>query len=307
METYGVEVGRTLKDRKFLGLLTIALLVTYILPAPLITGFLEGYERIHDILKQMERENDAITCHQVYNANPEFFGSHGMKCDEAYYRPNGTTVSCCGMSVYRETYWEYIRTKDELKRELPKFAIFVVWVVLTLLAFSYALVDTAVKSQEGNVSLKKSIVSGFRTLPHLIAAEFILFLALLLALIVLAIPIAIFGPVGAVLVGILASPAFALVVPIYYFERKIGPVSEIWEILKNNTGGYIVLGLLLTIVDTIMTMQYELYVGLGTPLIMAAVGAPRYILNSIGALKVYLDGKMATEESREERKIEWEV
>ncbi|ASJ08870.1 hypothetical protein A3L11_06385 [Thermococcus siculi] len=308
METRGIEVERTLKDRKFLGLLVIVLLITYALPFPLISGFLEDYEKTREILKQMEQENDAITCHQVYSVNPEFFGSHGMDCDNTYYRPNETTVSCCGMSVYRDTYWEYIRAKDSLRRELPRFIAFVIWVIMSILAFSYALVDAAVKSQEESFSLKESVLSGFRALPALIASEFIVFLALLLVLIVLAIPLAIFGTIGGILVGILAAPAFALVVPIYYFERKIGPVHEIWKVIRNNTGGYIVLGLLLTLFDTITTLQYGHYLGIGTLLIMIAVGAPRYILNSVGALVVYLGtGEATGSETKEGQRIESEA
>lgn len=297
METHKVELGRTLRSKKLLGLLMIAVLITYAVPFPFITGFLEDYGKVKELQRQMGKENDAITCHMVYSSNPDFFGSHGMRCDDTYYRPNETTVECCGMSVYRDTYQEYLRARDSLGRELPKFVLFVVWVFLSLTAFSYALVDTAVSIYgEKERSLRESILAGIRSLPALIASEIIVFIALILLLILLAIPIAILGIAGTVLVGILAAPAFALVLPIYYFERKIGPVGEIWRIFKNNTGGYLVLGLLAGLLDTVMTVQYDYYLGIGILLIMLAIGVPRYLLNSVGALVVYLEGTNTEEE-----------
>lgn len=296
METHKVELERTLRSKKLLGLLMIAVLITYAVPFPLITGFLEDYGKIKELQRQMEKENDAITCHAVYSSNPDFFGSHGMRCDDTYYRPNESTVSCCGMSVYRDTYQEYLRAREGLGKELPKFVLFVVWAFLSLTAFSYALVDTVVSlSEEKERSIRESILAGIRALPGLVASEIIVFIALILVLLLLAIPIAILGIAGTVLVGILAAPAFALVIPIYYFKRKIGPVGEIWRIFKNNTGGYIVLGLLAGLLDTIMTIQYDYYLGIGTLLIMLAIGVPRYLLNSVGALVVYLEGTTAEE------------
>ncbi|KUH32811.1 hypothetical protein APY94_08480 [Thermococcus celericrescens] len=100
METHSIEIDKTLRSKKFVGLLIAALLVTYALPFPLMSGFMESYGRVKEILRLMKKENEAINCHAVFNFNPDFFGEHGMKCDETYYRPNETTVSCCGMQVY---------------------------------------------------------------------------------------------------------------------------------------------------------------------------------------------------------------
>ncbi|NJE06389.1 hypothetical protein E3E36_09580 [Thermococcus sp. M36] len=303
------EIGRTLINKKFLGALLIAVLLTYGLPFPFIKGFLGDYGKIKEIRKQMEKENEAIVCHRVYDTDPEFFSSHGMKCNDEYYRPNGTTVGCCGMSVYRDTYWQYLRVKGDLRKELPKFLLFVVWAFLSLLTFSYALINIAAGLSEGReVSIRKSILSGFRALPALVASEFIMLLALLIALILLAIPIAVLGPAGGLLVGVLAGPAFALVIPAYYFTHKIGGVGEVWKIFKNNPTSYIVLGILLGTLDTIMAFQYEHYLGIGTLMIMLTVGALRYVVSSIGALEVYLEGGGATGEEEEEKwRIEWEV
>ncbi|ASJ06802.1 hypothetical protein [Thermococcus pacificus] len=307
METHEVELGQTLRSKKLLALLLISVLLTYAVPFPFIAGFLEDYGKIKEIKKQMEEENEAIVCHTVYDTDPEFFGSQGMECSDENYRPNESTVSCCGMSVYRDTYQEYLRAREDLGKELPKFVLFVVWVFLSLLAFSYALVEGAVSiTNGGEVSLKRSILSGFRALPALVASEFVMFVAIIAVLILLAVPMAILGPLGGILVVILTAPAFALVIPVYYFERKIGPVGEIWRIFKNNTGGYLVLGLLAGIVDLLVAFQYEYYFGIGTLLIMLAIGIPRYVLNSVGALVVYLDG-VETLEREEKRGIEWEV
>ena len=306
MGTHQIGLERTLRSKKLLSLLIIAALITYALPFPFISGFLEDYGKIKELQRQMEREDNAIACHAVYSSNPDFFGSHGMGCDDTYYRPNESTVSCCGMRIYRDTYREYLLARESLKKELPKFILFLVWVFLSLTAFSYAMVDTAVSlSLEMKRSLGESIFAGIRALPALIVSEIIVFIALLMTLILLSIPIAILGLAGAVLVGILTAPAFALVIPIYYFERKIGPVKEIWEIFKNNTGGYLILGLLAGLLDTIMAIQYDYYLGIGTLLIMLAIGVLRYLLNSVGALVVYLESTPGREGSEEPEEKGW--
>lgn len=297
METLEIKLKRTLRNKKLLGVLLIAVFVTYAVPFPLIRGVFEDYGKVKELQRQMKKENDAIVCHEVYSTNPGFFGEHGMKCNDEYYKPNETTVGCCGMLVYRDTYADYLRVMEDLRKGLPVFLLFVIWVVISLLAFSYALVDTAVATSKGEErSIGGSILSGIRALPALVVSEFVVFLALLVVLLVLAVPIAILGIAGTMLVETLATPAFALVIPIYYFERRIGPVREIWRVFKNNTDGYLVLGLLSGLLDIAMTLQYNYYLGIGNLLIMLAIGVPRYLLNSVGTLTVYLEGKTGEEE-----------
>ncbi|QDA31045.1 hypothetical protein FH039_04730 [Thermococcus indicus] len=289
METPSIEVDKTLRSKKFVGLLIVALLVTYALPFPLMSGFMESYGRVKEILRLMEKENDAITCHSVFNSNPDFFGSHGMKCDDTYYRPSEPTVSCCGMSVYRDTYWEYLRASSEMREKLPLMVIFAVWAFLTNLSFGYALVDAAVELAREEKRALESIKAGLKALPALVAAELLTFVVVLIALVLLAIPIAIFGPFGSFVAGILATPTFALVVPAYYFTGNVGVVGEIWRVARANPGGYFTLGLGLSIVDVFLVLQYEYYMGALTLLILLPLGAVRYVINSLGALWVYVE------------------
>ncbi|CAD5243868.1 hypothetical protein [Thermococcus camini] len=301
MRTLYIEANKTLRSKKFMGLLITALLITYALPFPLVSEFMESYGRVKEILRLMEKENDAITCHSVFNSNPEFFGSHGMRCDETYYRPNETTVSCCGMSVYRDTYWEYLHASSEMREKIPLMVIFSVWAFLAQLAFSYALVDAAVElAREGEKRTLESIAAGLKALPALIAAEVLTFIFVLIALILLAIPIAILGPFGSFIAGIIATPAFALVVPAYYFTRNVGVVEKIWRVARSNPCGYFTLGLGLSIVDVFLILQYKYYMGALTLLLLLSLGAVRYVINSLGALWVYW-------ETSPEEEIEGEI
>ncbi|AEK72596.1 transmembrane efflux pump [Thermococcus sp. 4557] len=290
MGTPSIEFDKTLRSKKFMSLLIAALLVTYALPFPLVSGFMESYGMVKEILRLMEKENDAINCHAVFNFDPDFFGGHGMKCDETYYRPNETTVSCCGMQVYRDTYWEYLRASSEMREKLPLMVVFAVWVFLTNLTFSYALVDAAVGlTGDGEKRIIESIKAGLKALPALVAAEILTFVVVLIALVLLAIPIAIFGPFGSFIAGILTTPAFALVVPAYYFTGDVGVVGEIWRVARTNPGGYFTMGLGLSIVDVFLVLQYEYYMGALTLLLLLFLGAVRYVINSPGALWVYVE------------------
>ncbi|WP_297091921.1 hypothetical protein [Thermococcus sp.] len=299
MKTVSLNVSATLRNRKFISLLFVALLVTYVFPFPFISGFLQDYSRLKEIRERMAQENDAIVCHNVFDVNPEFFGSHGMRCNDNYYRPDERTVTVDGLSVYRDTHHEYLDAKKNLRRELPPFVVFVVFVFLALLWFSYAMVDFAVELSEGNERRPfESMLSGLRSIPALVASEILVFIAMILVLILLAIPIALLGPFGGFIAGLIASPAFALVVPAYYFTKKIGPVGEIWRIAKGNPGGYFTLGLGLAVLEALTALEYENYLGIGALFLMLIVGGLRYLLSSLGALWVYLD--TPPEENREE-------
>ncbi|WP_157628428.1 hypothetical protein [Thermococcus thioreducens] len=274
--------------------------MTYALPFPLINGFLQDYSRLKHIRERMLRENEAIVCHNVFNADPDFFGSHGMKCDEDYYRPNEQTVNVDGLSVYEDTYYEYLEAKKNLREELPTFVIFVIFEFLSFLWFSYAMVDFAVElPRENEKRISDSILSGLRSLPALVTSEILVFFVMILVLILLAIPIALLGPFGGFITGLIASPAFALVVPAYYFTGNIAPVGEIWRVAKGNPGGYFTLGLGLSVVETLAIVGYTTYLGLGTPFMMLITGSLRYLLSSLGALGVYLDTPL--KENQEKR------
>ncbi|ASA77191.1 hypothetical protein [Thermococcus sp. 5-4] len=302
METVDLNVSATLRNRKFLALLAIALLVTYALPFPLINGPLHDYSRLKRIMERMTKENDAIVCHNVLDTNPDFFGSHGMKCDDEYYRPNESTVTVGDLIVYEDTYNEYLRAREDLKRGLPVFIFFAIFVFLAMLGFGYAMVDFAVGLSAGTERrLQDSLTSGLRAIPALAASEILVLIVLLLVLILLAIPMALLGPFSNVLVGLVASPAFALVVPAYYSTKNIGLIEEIWRVVKKNTGGYFALGAGLVLVDGLMILQYNLGLGIWTLPVMIMIGAVRYPLNSLGALKVYLDTEREEETSNEEK------
>ncbi|NJE42446.1 hypothetical protein [Thermococcus sp. GR6] len=293
METYNFNVNGTLKNRKFIALMVIAILVTYAIPFPFISGFLDDYSRLKDVERQMGKENEAIVCHEVYDVDPDFFGEHGFTCNDEYYRPGEPTTSCCGMHVYRDTYGEYLQVKESLREELPGFVAFVIFAFLAVIVFSYALIDLAVRIGRGELDklgIKDSVLKGLHALPGLVVSEAITFVVVLIVLILLAIPIAIFGPFGTVIASILAVPAFVLVIPAYYFTKKIGPVGEIWRVAKTNPGGYLTLGLGFAVVDALMVFQYEYYLGIGTLLLMLLTGTIRYLLNSAGALMVYMEG-----------------
>ncbi|WP_258084704.1 hypothetical protein [Thermococcus thermotolerans] len=293
-------MATTLKNRKFLALLLTALLVTYVLPFPLINGFLQDYSRLKQIRERMLRENEAIVCHNVFDVNPDFFGSHGMECNDEYYRPDERTATVDGLTVYQDTYYEYLKAKRNLQRELRAFVLFVIFAFLTLLGFSYAMVDLAVGLSEGNEKRPlESILSGLRSIPALVASEILVFIVMILVLMLLAIPIAVLGPFGGFVAGLIASPAFALVVPAYYFTKKIGPVGEIWGVVKGNPGGYFTLGLGLAVLETLTVLGYGTYFGIGTLLLMLMVGGLRYLLGSLGALWVYLDTPL--KENQEKR------
>ncbi|NJE60786.1 hypothetical protein [Thermococcus sp. 21S7] len=302
METVSLDVSATLRNRKFFALLLLALLVTYALPFPLINGPLQTYSRLREITERMTKENDAIVCHRVLDTNPDFFESHGMKCDDEYYRPNESTVTAGDLIVYEDTYNEYLRTREDLKRGLPAFILFAIFVFLVTLGFGYSMVDFAVGLSAGTERrLRDSLTSGLRAIPALAASEILVFVVLLLVLILLAIPMVLLGPFSNVLAGLVVSPAFALVVPAYYFTKNISLIGEIWRVVKRNTGGYFALGAGLVLVDGLMVLQYNLGLGIWTLLIMVMIGAVRYPLNSLGALKVYLDTGREEETSNGEK------
>ncbi|KUH32813.1 hypothetical protein APY94_08490 [Thermococcus celericrescens] len=176
-----------------------------------------------------------------------------------------------------------------MREKLPLMGIFAVWVFLTQLAFSYALVDAAVELARGRKKrVLESIKAGLKSLPALVAAELLTFVFVLIALILLAIPIAIFGPLGSFMAGIIATPAFALV-PVYYFTGNVGVAEEIWRVARANPGGYFTPGLGLSIVDVFLVLQYEYYMGALTLLLLLSLGAVRYVINSLGALWVYAE------------------
>lgn len=112
MEPIHLDVSSTLRDRRFLALLAIALLVTYVLPFPFVSSSIQDYSRLKDVTERMAKENDAIVCHNVLDTNPDFFSSHGMECDEKYYRPNESIVAVDGLRVYEDTYLEYIKARE---------------------------------------------------------------------------------------------------------------------------------------------------------------------------------------------------
>lgn len=292
MNAVELNLSAILKNRKFLTLFFIALLVTDVLPFPLINGFLQDYSKVREIREQMARENDAIVCHRVLNTDPDFFGSHGMKCNEEYYRPNEKTVGVDGLVVYEDTYWKYLKAKKDLRGKLPDLAVFVILGFISLLWFSYALIDFMVGLARGNEKgLLEPIISGLHSLPALVGSEILVFLVMFLVLILLAIPIAIFGPLGGFIAVLISSPAFALVVPVYYFTKNIPPFEEIWRVVKGNTGGYFTLGFGVLVIEILTTMSYHtISIGSGMLFLLILVtGALQYLLWSLGALWVYLD------------------
>ena len=302
MEPIHLDVSSTLRDRRFLALLAIALLVTYVLPFPFVSSSIQDYSRLKDVTERMAKENDAIVCHNVLDTNPDFFSSHGMECDEKYYRPNESTVTVDGLRVYEDTYLEYLKAREALKRDLPPLVLFVIFVFLATLGFGYAMIDLAVGLSTGNEKgLKDSLISGLRAVPALAISAFLVFVVLLLILILLAIPIALLGLLGTILAGLVASPALALVLPAYYFTKNVWTVGEIWRVVKKNTGGYFALGIALVVVDELMTLQYNLGLGIWMLPLMILIGAVWYLLNSLGALKVYLDAKREEERNNGEK------
>jgi len=302
MEPIHLDVSSTLRDRRFLALLAIALLVTYVLPFPFVSSSIQDYSRLKDVTERMAKENDAIVCHNVLDTNPDFFSSHGMECDEKYYRPNESTVTVDGLRVYEDTYLEYLKAREALKRDLPPLVLFVIFVFLATLGFGYAMIDLAVGLSTGNEKgLKDSLISGLRAVPALAISAFLVFVVLLLILILLAIPIALLGLLGTILAGLVASPALALVVPAYYFTKNVWTVGEIWHVVKNNTDGYFALGITLVVVDGLATLQYNLDLGIWMLPLMILIGAVWYPLNSLGALKVYLDAEREEDRNNGEK------
>lgn len=126
------------------------------------------------------------------------------------------------------------------------------------------------------------------------ASEALVFAAMFVLLTVFAVPIALFGPVGVLVAGFIVSPAFTLVIPAYYFARRVFPIGgEIWRVARGNPGGgYLSLGGLgLSVVEilTVVAMGYTLSIGLGVLfLVILAAGALHYLLGSLGSLWVYL-------------------
>ena len=297
MGTVDLDVVSTLKNRKFLGLLLLALLVTYVIPFPLISGALQDYSHLKAIHERMAKENDAIVCHRVLESSPDLFSSNGMKCDDTHYRPHESTVSFGDLLVYEGTYNEYLRAEEALKSDIPNFVVFVLIVFLSTVLFSYAMVDFAVSLSRG---IEKSpldcIVLALRDLPYLLAAELWTLMVLLFVLILIAIPVSMLGPLGSFLIGLIISPTLALVLPAYYFTRKIEVVGPIWGVIKRNPAGFLGLGAGLALLSTMTSLQYELLSGVWALPMMLFGGLLRYPLGSIGALKVYLDGKGEDEE-----------
>ena len=174
MESVHLDVPSTLRDRRFLALLAIALLVTYALPFPIINDVLQDYSRLKGVMERMAKENDATVCHRVLSTNPDFFSSHGMRCDEEYYRPNESTVTTGDLIVYEDTYREYLRAREALKRDLPALVLLVIFAFLAMLGFGYAMIDFAVGVSTGDEKgVKDTLLSGLRAVPTLAVSEFL--------------------------------------------------------------------------------------------------------------------------------------
>lgn len=302
MEPIHLDVSSTLRDRRFLALLAIALLVTYVLPFPFVSSSIQDYSRLKDVTERMAKENDAIVCHNVLNTDPDFFSSHGMECDEKYYRPNESTVTVDGLRVYEDTYLEYLKAREALKRDLPPLMLLGIFTFLLMLGFGYAMIYFAVGLSNGNgKGLKDTLISGFRAVPALALSEILVFAIVLLLLMLMIILMAFLGPLTIILAGFVTAPALALVVPAYYFTKNVWTVGEIWHVVKNNTDGYFALGIALVVVDGLATLQYNLDLGIWMLPLMILIGAVWYPLNSLGALKVYLDAEREEDRNNGEK------
>ncbi|WP_204247195.1 hypothetical protein [Thermococcus celer] len=292
MDTVEVNLVDTLRNQKFISLLLLALLVTYVLPFPFMTNFFHDYSRVKELRDDMIKEHNAIVCHRVLETDPDFFSSQGMKCNDKYYRPDEETVSTGELLVYADTYGKYLEAKRELRRDLPGLKVFAILVFLLSLWFGYSLIDLTVKVSSGyEGGLLGPLLAGLHSLPALVASEALVFAAMFVLLTVFAVPIALFGPVGVLVAGFIVSPAFTLVIPAYYFARRVFPIGEIWRVARGNPGGYLSLGLGLSVVEilTVVAMGYTLSIGLGVLfLVILAAGALHYLLGSLGSLWVYL-------------------
>jgi hypothetical protein len=291
-----IDTGRTIRDKKFMGIVFIAVLLISVLPFPLLMDFTRDYSKVHELMDRMTKENDAITCHRTLDMiqNTQ---NIALKCNEEYYQPNGRITECCGLSVYQSTYQEYRRTVEQVKRDLPKTIIASIWILVSVLFSYYALIDAAVSiSKEKEISVGEVIKSSLSALPGLIASEVLTFLVVVLLLLIVSIPLLILGPLAGIIDVIISGPALLLVVPAYYFTRKIYVLDRIWNVAKNNPGGYIVLGIVGLLFAELSKLQYYHYFGTATVLPSAAIAALGLLVYSLGGLEVYLFAEKGDEE-----------
>lgn len=132
-------------------------------------------------------------------------------------------------------------------------------------------------------------------------SEILVFAIVLLLLMLMIILMAFLGPLTIILAGFVTAPALALVLPAYYFTKNVWTVGEIWHVVKNNTDGYFALGITLVVVDGLATLQYNLGLGIWLLPLLVILGAVWYLLNSLGALKVYLDAKREEDRNNGEK------
>jgi hypothetical protein len=112
------------------------------------------------------------------------------------------------------------------------------------LPFYYALIDAIVSlSRDETISIRRSLTSALRAFPALLASE-ILTLLVVVMLFLIAVPLITVGSLAGIIEVIIGSPALVLVVPVYYFTSRVYVLDRIWNVVKNNPGGYIVLGLI---------------------------------------------------------------
>ncbi|ASJ02740.1 hypothetical protein A3L09_05470 [Thermococcus profundus] len=299
METPRIDIGRTIRDKKFLSLIFIAVLLTSILPFPLLIDFTRDYSKMHELMDRMVKEDDAIACHRTLDIIPNT-RNLTLKCDDEYYHPDERITECCGLSVYQSTYQEYRRVVDRVKRDLPKTIVASIWILLSVLFSYYALIDAAVSiSQKKEVSIGEIIRSSLRAFPALIASEVLTFLVVLVLLLIVSIPLIIFGPLARIIEVIIGMPALLLVVPAYYFIRKVYVLDRIWNVVRNNPGGYIVLGIVGLVFAELSKLQYYHYFGATTLLLSAAMSTVGLIVYSLGGLEVYLSAEKSEGEREE--------
>ncbi len=297
MQFFGDVIDKTFRSWKFWAFLMLAVMMTYVLFFPFFAPLIRDYSELNTLKEKMFEENDAIICYRIYSMDPEIFEKVNTSCPGKYYRPGTPTMEYGGLTVYSDTYQEFLRIRERTMEDIHRAIPFLLIVALVSIYFNYVLVGVAYRSANGEqVIIKNELVRGINSLPSLLVAELmVLFAVFLLGVTVGALLFAVFRGFGMILVSFLMLPVTSLVAPAYYLTGNIIPLGEIFNAIRNNPAGYLVLALVITILNSAFKAIYSNYIPLWSLLLLAGLGLMKFLVDSVGGLTVYLGG---TEEEK---------
>ena len=136
-------LNKTFRSWKFWASLVLAVMMTHVLFFPVFGSLIRDYSELNALNDRMFGEHNAITCHRAYSMDPEAFDRANTTCPDKYYRPNVSTTKYEGLTVYTDTYQNFLRTKRKVEEDTHRAIPLSLLDVLMGMYFNYVLVGVA--------------------------------------------------------------------------------------------------------------------------------------------------------------------